>query len=60
MTKISTGYRCAGGALSQIADFPIDIPARNTQPVQEATLPLYHMLVDLTERALFDRENTRS
>jgi D-glycero-alpha-D-manno-heptose 1-phosphate guanylyltransferase len=58
MAVISIGG--AGGALSQIADFPIDVPARSTQLVQEATLPLYHMLVDLTERALFDRENTRS
>lgn len=44
----------AGGALSRIADVPIDIPAHSTQLIQEATLPLYHMLVDLTERELFD------
>ena len=46
----------AGGLLSRIADVPIDIPAHSTQLVQEATLPLYHMLVDLTERVLFDRQ----
>ena len=46
----------AGGLLSRIADVPIDIPAHSTQLIQEATLPLYHMLVDLTERELFDRQ----
>lgn len=44
----------AGGLLSRIADIPVDIPSRSTQLVQEATLPLYHMLVDLAERMLFD------
>lgn len=44
----------ASGALAAACDCAIQVPATSTQFVQESTLALYHILVDLTERALYD------
>jgi phosphoheptose isomerase/molybdopterin-guanine dinucleotide biosynthesis protein A len=44
----------AGGALAAVCDCSVQVPSTSTQNVQEATLALYHILVDLTERALYD------
>jgi D-sedoheptulose 7-phosphate isomerase len=42
-----------GGALTAMVDCALVVPSRKTQPVQEASLALYHILCDLTERRLF-------
>lgn len=42
-----------GGALTAMVDCALVVPSRSTQQVQEASLALYHILCDLTERALF-------
>lgn len=42
-----------GGALTDKVDCALVVPSRKTQYVQEASLALYHLLCDLTERRLF-------
>ena len=42
-----------GGPLADEVEFAIVIPERNTQHVQEAMLPLEHILCSLVERAVF-------
>lgn len=42
-----------GGALTAMVDCALVAPSRQTQQVQEASLALYHILCDLTERALY-------
>jgi phosphoheptose isomerase len=42
-----------GGALTAMVDCALVVPSRKTQYVQEASLALYHLLCDLTERRLF-------
>jgi len=42
-----------GGELTDLVDFPIVVPSRDTQRIQEATLAVEHIICDLTEEALF-------
>jgi D-sedoheptulose 7-phosphate isomerase len=42
-----------GGELTNLVDFPVVVPSRDTQRIQEAMLAVEHILCDLTEEALF-------
>ncbi|MSR58532.1 MAG: SIS domain-containing protein [Planctomycetaceae bacterium] len=46
-----------GGRLCNLVDTAICIPSDNTQHVQEAHLPIEHLLCHLVERALFTDSN---
>jgi D-sedoheptulose 7-phosphate isomerase len=47
------GLAGEGGALAEIADFPIVVPSRNTQHVQECFLSLEHVMCAMVEQTLF-------
>jgi len=42
-----------GGKLREWVDFPIVVPSRNTQRIQEGHITIGHILCDLIEKALF-------
>jgi D-sedoheptulose 7-phosphate isomerase len=47
------GLAGEGGELTNLVDFPVVVPSRDTQRIQEAMLAVEHILCDLTEQALF-------
>jgi len=49
----TVGLLGMGGALKDRVDYPIAIPSRETQHVQEALLSVEHILCHLVEQALF-------
>ena len=50
----TVGLLGEGGPLSDEVELAIVVPERNTQHVQEAMLPLEHILCSLVERAVFE------
>lgn len=50
----TVGMLGEGGPLSEEVEFAIVIPDRDTQHVQEAMLPLEHVLCSLVERSIFE------
>ena len=49
-TVVLTG---AGGLLGDLADVAISVPSTDTQHIQEAHLPIEHLICWLVERELF-------
>ncbi|SRR5579883_1092779 len=50
------GLTGSSGKLPNLADVTIAVPSTNTQYIQEAHLAIEHILCELVERLLFDRE----
>lgn len=50
---VTIGLLGEGGALERLVDWPIVVPSRDTQRVQETLLPVEHILCALVEEALF-------
>jgi D-sedoheptulose 7-phosphate isomerase len=46
------------GRLAGMATIAIAVPSANTQHIQEAHLAIEHLLCELVERALFDRQDS--
>lgn len=50
---LTVGLLGEGGALSTLVDWPIEVPSRDTQRIQEVLLPIEHILCELVEQELF-------
>ena len=50
---ITVGLMGEGGRLAGEVEYRVEVPDRDTQHVQEALLPLEHLLCDLVERAIY-------
>ena len=48
-----------GGKLPPIVDVAVSVPSTNTQHIQEAHLAIEHVLCELVERQLFQRETAQ-
>jgi len=53
---MSIGLLGSGGRLGGLCDLAISVPDDNTQHVQEAHLAIEHVICDLVELELFDRQ----
>lgn len=53
LSVVTVGLLGEGGALTGLVDWPIVVPSRDTQRVQETLLPIEHILCDLVEDELF-------
>jgi len=59
MTITTVGLLGEGGPLSHEVDYPVVIPSRATQHVQEALLPVEHIICSLVENALFGEQGAQ-
>jgi D-sedoheptulose 7-phosphate isomerase len=53
LSVVTIGLLGEGGALTGLVDWPIVVPSRDTQRIQETLLPIEHILCDLVEDELF-------
>jgi D-sedoheptulose 7-phosphate isomerase len=56
MGIVTVGLLGEGGPLAQEVDYAVVIPSRVTQHVQEALLPIEHIICSLVERELFGKQ----
>lgn len=60
LSVVTIGLLGEGGALTALVDWPIVVPSRDTQRIQETLLPVEHILCDLVEDELFGSQPLRA
>ena len=60
LSVVTIGLLGEGGALTGLVDWPIVVPSRDTQRIQETLLPIEHILCDLVEDELFGSQSLRA